>query len=604
MNTWYTKPKFAVFIALCFMCMGYSLTAYSQTPLVTVRFANPTYNSDNNQYCVDVEFKADMTDIQVFGMNVRFFYDDDILELIGFSDFKGGYGSVTPNPPYIVTSPAGPALFNFTGPADFVNGAIQLVNQDSVPIILDSIVWTKIFQACFNIDDPNPDMFNFCPSLVWDMEQDPENGGYLNGDDGVVITCIDPDPLLESQVSTENVVQFNWMYTGSGTAPFGEPIENACIPLTPPLVIIAPLNMSMEMGESTDPSHTGMATASDLCEGNPDIFFGDSMVSSQCPGYFEIVREWTAINECNQAVTCYQLINIHDTTPPVLSAIPEDTKIICEQLPEVPIINADDISQPVSIEYSQSIIEAGPGEYDVIRQWVCTDACGNSSIGNQYIYWKPSTILSGEIVLPPYIECNSDKVMILGLLTGELEGVNYDWEVSSEKSYIQAGQGTPEIYIYVGETETSITLTATDPNGCVTILSDQFDCNYSNSYVRHSLSGMDLINDQTHNPAPAMVGTISSNDQELVTDLTHLNIWPNPVNENLTIGFENGDNSEIQISIINLLGQFKWDQKINSERGYNTQNIDVSQMAEGTYLMRVKSEGVTYTKAFVILHQE
>lgn len=602
MNNGNTKPTFAVVITFCILCIGYSFTALSQTPLVTVRFANPNYNSANNQYCVDVEFKADTSTVQIFGMNVRFFYDDDILELTGFSDFKGGYDVVTPNPPYIVTSPAGPALFNFTGPADLVNGAIQLVNQDSTPIILDSIVWTKIFQACFNIDDPEPDMFNFCPSLVWDMEQDPENGGYLNGDDGVVITCIDPDPLLESQISIENVVQFNWMYTGSGTAPFGEPIENACIPLTPPLVITAPLNMSMEMGESTDPSHTGMATAFDSCEGNPDIFFGDSMVSSQCPGYFEIVREWTAVNECNQSVTCHQLINIHDTTPPVLSVIPEDTKIFCEQLPEVPIINADDISQPVSIEYSQSITEAGWGEYNVIRQWVCTDACGNSSMGTQYIFWKPSAILSGEIVLPPVIECNSDKVMISSLLTGELEGVNYNWEVSGGKSFIQEGQGTTEIYIHVGDVETTVEFTATDPNGCATILATQFDCNSSFGYVRNSLKEMDLIDDQTNNPDQDMIGSKSSNDQKMVADLTHLNIWPNPANENLVIGFDNEGNSEIQISIINLLGQFKWDQKINTHKGYNTQNIDVSQMAEGTYLMRVKSEGVTYTKAFVILH--
>ena len=30
-------------------------------------------------------------DQELFGMNVRFFYDDDILELIDFCDFLGGY---------------------------------------------------------------------------------------------------------------------------------------------------------------------------------------------------------------------------------------------------------------------------------------------------------------------------------------------------------------------------------------------------------------------------------------------------------------------------------------------------------------------------------
>ncbi|MBK9982801.1 MAG: T9SS type A sorting domain-containing protein [Saprospiraceae bacterium] len=604
MNTRYTKPKFAAFIALCFICIGYSLTAHSQTPLVTVRFANPAYTTATNQYCVDVEFKADTTDLQVFGMNVRFFYDDDVLEFAGFSDFKGGYDAVTPNPPYIVTSSAGPALFNFTGPADFVNGAIQLVNMDSTPIILDTILWTKIYQICFVVDDPNPNVLSFCPSLIWDMEQDPENGGYLNGDDGVVITCIDPDPLLESQISTENVVQFNWMYTGSGTAPFGEPIENACIPLTPPLVITAPLNMSMEMGESTNPSNTGVATASDLCEGNPAIFFGDSMILSQCSGYYEIVREWTATNECNQPVTCYQLIYIHDTTPPILSGIPQDTEIICDQLPAVPVINADDISQPVIITYSQSIEGgSGYGEYDVKRQWVCTDGCGNSSIANQYILWKPNAVLSCEIELPHSIECNSDKVLITSNVTGQLEGLIYSWEVSSGKSYIQDGDGTPQIYIHTGEEETTITLTLTDLHGCITTTSITFDCTYHEYNGERLFAGIHVNNDSQTGTGIGNVSTPSFIDQSSLTDLTDLNMWPNPANESLNLGFESTGNHKIQIAIVNFLGQINWNEIINTHKGYNEQNIDISQMAEGNYLIRVKSDEVTYSKVIAILHQ-
>ena len=58
-------------------------TSYSQTT-VTVRYANGTYDCNTEEYCLDVEFQADEVGQEVYGMNVRFFYDDDILEFVDF----------------------------------------------------------------------------------------------------------------------------------------------------------------------------------------------------------------------------------------------------------------------------------------------------------------------------------------------------------------------------------------------------------------------------------------------------------------------------------------------------------------------------------------
>lgn len=223
---WFThKGKGLVLMALC--CISDILVG--QTPLITVRFANPQNECATGEYCLDVEFKSDLADQEVFGMNVRFFYDDQLLEFMDFRDYQGGYGPVAPDPPIITTSgPAGPALFNFDGAAEFVNGAIQLVNTGELPLYLDTENWTKIFQVCFNLDGPIMNLDTFCPPVVWDLEQDPANGGFLAGDDGVVITVVDPDPNNESLAADENVVQFNWQYIGNGSAPYGEPIEETC----------------------------------------------------------------------------------------------------------------------------------------------------------------------------------------------------------------------------------------------------------------------------------------------------------------------------------------------------------------------------------------
>src|SRR6187431_2595358 len=215
-------PTAKLWISLFMLfCMISGSSVLAQAPTVTTRFANQHYDCVNDVYCVDVEFQANQDSVEIFGMNVRFFYDDEVLELVDFSDFQGGYDLVAPIPPIVNMSSPGVGfdLFGFgspgTGIADFVNGAIQLVDDGQTPIYISTTGWTKIFQICFTVDDPNADVLNFCPALVWDLEQDPANGGFLAGDDGVVITQVAPPPAMSS-LTIENVVQFNWEYTGPG----------------------------------------------------------------------------------------------------------------------------------------------------------------------------------------------------------------------------------------------------------------------------------------------------------------------------------------------------------------------------------------------------
>lgn len=200
----------------------------AQTPVITVQFANPQNDCAVQEYCLDVEFKSSLPDQEIFGVNVRFFYDDDVLEFIDLRDYQGEYGPAAPDPPIVITSAdAGPDLFNFVGAAEFINGAVQL-SGNGPPIILETDSWTKLFQICFTVENLEANLDTFCPALVWDLEQDPANGGFLAGDDGVVITVVDPDPNNESLPADENVVQFNWEYIGDGPPPFGQPVDLTC----------------------------------------------------------------------------------------------------------------------------------------------------------------------------------------------------------------------------------------------------------------------------------------------------------------------------------------------------------------------------------------
>jgi hypothetical protein len=207
-----------------------SYTSKAQTlPDVSVRLNNPQFDCPTQTYCVDVEFQSDGTGDTLFGMNVRFFYDDNILEFLGMGDFVPGYASIVP--PEIQTGSGG-VFFGITGSPEWVNGQVQLVGETTIE--LPSTGWVRLFRMCFHVDDPySLNIENFCPSIIWDLQEDPPiiSPGFLPGDDGVVITLVDSAPGQESTPTEEHVVQFNWEYGGNPNG-FGHPVPTFCIPTT------------------------------------------------------------------------------------------------------------------------------------------------------------------------------------------------------------------------------------------------------------------------------------------------------------------------------------------------------------------------------------
>lgn len=201
----------------------------AQDPVLKVKFANPTYDCATHIYRVNVRFQSNTPNLQLFGINVRFYYPDDILEFISFGDFISGYAPVSPNPPLVQTGneSSGMALFGFPGPSEYINGAVQKIAETPVTIIpTNSSI--KLFNVSFYVEDTAAfNIGSFCPGLIWDLEEDPANGGFQGGSEGVVMTVVTTYP--NSGPTTENVIQFNWQYDGVPGLPYGFPVNSICI---------------------------------------------------------------------------------------------------------------------------------------------------------------------------------------------------------------------------------------------------------------------------------------------------------------------------------------------------------------------------------------
>lgn len=172
---------------------------------------------------------------------------------------------------------------------------------------------------------------------------------------------------------------------------------------TPP-VVTCPADLTISCGDSTDPTSTGTATATDNCS-NMLVTFMDGTSDEPCDAGGGIVRTWTATDDCGNTSTCTQLIAVVDNTPPVINC-PQDIEITCAQEP-LPVVCgtpiATDDCSGVNVTYTD--IQQNSGcIFDIQRTWLATDNCGNASTCVQSI--EVSDEDAPEITCPVDVDAN------------------------------------------------------------------------------------------------------------------------------------------------------------------------------------------------------
>jgi len=255
-------------------------------------------------------------------------------------------------------------------------------------------------QQTITILDTTPPVIS-CPADVTiecDESADPSNTGAAtatdNCDTGVIITYTDSDAT--GSCPQEKVITRTW-HAEDNNGNYAECVQTITVQDTTTPVIACPGDITLECDQSTDPSNTGTATASDNC-GSVTVIYSDNIIPGSCPDNYTIQRTWTATDECDNSSDCMQTITIQDTTPPVITC-PSDITIECDEstLPS----NTGNASAVDNCDGSPDVTYTDSRNYGVItRTWTATDNCGNSSSCQQTI-----TILD---TTPPVINCPTD----------------------------------------------------------------------------------------------------------------------------------------------------------------------------------------------------
>jgi len=231
-----------------------------------------------------------------------------------------------------------------------------------------------------------------------------------------------------------------------------------------PPTIECPDNVTILCTASTDPANTGSATAIDVCDATPTITFLDNIIAGDCEQEYTINRQWTATDDCGNASTCTQVIQVVDLTPPVITC-PANVTIQCTDStdPEVnPVLGfataTDNCAAEPIIAYSDvSNFGQCPFLITITRTWTASDGCGNIATCVQTIVLTDSE--------GPVITCPADVTIDCTASTDPANTGNpvvtddCDTEPVVGYSDVTSGTGCPEGFSIVR------TWTATDACG-------------------------------------------------------------------------------------------------------------------------------------------
>tara|TARA_B110000003_G_scaffold133075_1_gene135123 strand:+ start:19649 stop:27697 length:8049 start_codon:yes stop_codon:yes gene_type:complete len=199
------------------------------------------------------------------------------------------------------------------------------------------------------------------------------------------------------------------------------------------------------------------ASAVDNCTPADSITWAvfNSLPPTSCPQEYILERTFLATDQCDNSVTATQTVTVTDLDLPYFDFVPEDYSIGCDEEAVFEEAVAKDDCSSFTVEEERDTVFLGCLQnYDLVRTFVVTDACGNVVEAEQIISVRDEvapTILSEHP--SETIEC-SDIWMPTGLEAEDLCS-NVSWAVISDT----VGDSS------TGSYQIQVTLTASDACG-------------------------------------------------------------------------------------------------------------------------------------------
>jgi hypothetical protein len=153
--------------------------------------------------------------------------------------------------------------------------------------------------------------------------------------------------------------------------------------------VTAPANMSVsnDPGQKHATVNIGSPAVSDNC--------GVASTSNDAPATFSLgttIVNWTVTDVNGHVSTATQSVTVKDTEAPVLSTVPGNCTVSCENIPAAPVATATDNADPSPVVTFTETSTKGANSsqssyynYTLTRTWTATDNNGNQTTAKQVI---------------------------------------------------------------------------------------------------------------------------------------------------------------------------------------------------------------------------
>ncbi len=130
--------------------------------------------------------------------------------------------------------------------------------------------------------------------------------------------------------------------------------------------------------------------AFDNCDNDVELEVSEARIDGLCTDHFQLIRTWTATDNCGNQSFASQILTVGDFEPPVFTIIPPDVTVECSAIPPPPasMVSYDscDVTTNVDILYNELELIIGDScNYTITRTWTSADACGNEGTIAQVI---------------------------------------------------------------------------------------------------------------------------------------------------------------------------------------------------------------------------
>jgi gliding motility-associated-like protein len=231
---------------------------------------------------------------------------------------------------------------------------------------------------------------------------------------------IDTQTLIAAGVPA--IAVFNNVGAGTYTVTAASPdgcmaeLTGQIVNQAPVLIISCPPSITLECGDSIDPSNTGSVLVNSDCS-NATITYIDNDLIGGCNAITgSFTRSFTVIDEFGNTERCEQTITIEDTSSPqFVDEILTNVFTTCEAIPEAitPIV-VDDCDNNVSVLFTEtSTANECEYQYTIERTWTATDTCGNETSFNQIIHVSCPVIVYNGLSINN--DGNNDNFYIKGI---------------------------------------------------------------------------------------------------------------------------------------------------------------------------------------------